>query len=83
MLAQIELSNLTRLTQEYISKNYASALNDKNKSAEIKAYIGKYLYDTGYAVNGYDTKPLVERLYSEMCEYSILTKYLYDPDIEE
>ena len=82
-MAQIELSNLTRLTQEYISKNYASALNDKNKSAEIKSYIGKYLYDTGYTVSGYDTKPLIERLYLEMCEYSILTKYLSDPDIEE
>lgn len=82
-MARIELYELTRLVQEYISKNYSSALLDKNRAAEIRSYIGKYLYDTGYTVAGYDTKPLVDRLYSEMCEYSVLTKCLTDPDIEE
>lgn len=32
---------------------------------------------------GYDTKALIERLYTEMAEYSVLTGYLSDPDIEE
>ena len=82
-MAQIELSSLVGLTQSYIAKNYATALIDKNKTAELKAYIGKYLYDTGYSVAGYDTKGLVERLFTEMAEYSILTKYLADPDLEE
>ena len=61
-MAQIELSSLVGLTQSYIAKNYAAALIDKSKTAELKAYIGKYLYDTGYSVAGYDTKGLVERL---------------------
>ena len=82
-MAQIALSTLTSLCQAYIAKNYAAALIDKTKSAELKAYIGKFLYDTGYSVSGYDTKTLTERLYEEMAEYSILTKYLSDPDIEE
>ena len=82
-MAQIELSSLVSLIQSYIAKNYATALIDKSKTAELKAYIGKYLYDTGYSVAGYDTKSLVERLYTEMAEYSILTKYLSDPDLEE
>ena len=82
-MAQIELSILTSLCQAYIAKNYAASLVDKSKTAELKAYIGKYLYDTGYTVAGYDTKSLVERLYEEMAELSILTKYLSDPDIEE
>lgn len=82
-MAQIELSSLVGLTQSYIAKNYAAALIDKSKTAELKAYIGKYLYDTGYSVAGYDTKGLVERLFTEMAEYSILTKYLADPDLEE
>ena len=47
-MAQIELSSLVGLTQSYIAKNYATALIDKSKTAELKAYIGKYLYDTGY-----------------------------------
>ena len=32
-----------RLTQSHIAKNYAAALIDKSKTAELKAYIGKYL----------------------------------------
>ena len=82
-MAQIELSTLVGLTQSYIAKNYATALIDKSKTDELKAYIGKYLYDTGYSVSGYDTKGLVERLFTEMAEYSILTKHLADPDLEE
>jgi pilus assembly protein CpaF len=82
-MAQIELASLVSLTQSHIAKNYATALIDKSKTAELKAYIGKYLYDTGYSVAGYDTKSLVERLFIEMAEYSILTKYLSDPDLEE
>ena len=82
-MAQIELPSLVTLTQGYIAKNYAVCLIDCTKTAELKAYIGKYLYDTGYTVAGYDTKSLVERLYEEMAEYSILTKYLSDPGIEE
>ena len=82
-MAQIELSSLVGLTQSYIARNYAAALIDRSKTAELKAYIGKYLYDTGYSVAGYDTKLLVERLYTEMAEYSILTKHLADPNLEE
>lgn len=82
-MAQIELYSLVTLTQGYIAKNYAAALIDKTKSAELRAYIGKYLYDTGYTVTGYDTKSLVERLFTEMAEYSILTGHLANPDLEE
>ena len=37
-MAQIELSTLVGLTQSYIAKNYAAALIDKSKTAELKAY---------------------------------------------
>ena len=52
-MAQIELSSLVGLTQSYIAKNYATALIDKSKTAELKAYIGKYLYvrDGNYTVS--------------------------------
>ena len=79
----MELYDLLKLTQRYISERYSTALIDRSKSTELKAYIGKYLYDTGYIVDGYDRSSLIERLYCEMAEYSILTKYLTDPDIEE
>lgn len=82
-MREIELYPLLKLTQEYIAGNYASALIDSSKHAELKAYIAKYLYDTGYTVTGYSSTQLVERLFTEMAEYSILTKYLSDPNIEE
>ena len=82
-MAVIELSSLVPLCQSFIARNYSAAIIDKSKTEELKAYIGKYLYDTNYSVDGFDTKELVERLFEEMAEYSILTKHLADPDIEE
>lgn len=82
-MAVIELSSLAPLCQSFIARNYSAAIIDKSKTEELKAYIGKYLYDTDYSVVGFDTKELVERLFEEMAEYSILTKHLADPDIEE
>ena len=82
-MAVIELSSLVPLCQSFIARNYYAAIIDKSKTEELKAYIGKYLYDTNYSVVGFDTKGLVERLFEEMAEYSILTKHLADPDIEE
>ena len=82
-MAVIELSSLVPLCQSFIARNYSAAIIDKSKTEELKAYIGKYLYDTNYSVVGFDTKGLVERLFEEMAEYSILTKHLADPDIEE
>ena len=79
----IALESLLKNTQQHISANYATALIDTSKGVELKAYIGKYLYDTGYTVEGYTRDTLIARLYREMAEYSILTDYLKDPNIEE
>lgn len=82
-MREIGLYPLLKLTQEYIAGNYAAALIDSSKHTELKAYIAKYLYDTGYTVQGYSSSQLTDRLFTEMAEYSILTKYLKDPNIEE
>ena len=82
-MPKIDLASLAGMVQQYISRKYAAALIDRTKVAELKAYIAQYLYDTGFTVDGYTEKTLAERLYSEMAEYSVLTRYLDDPDIEE
>lgn len=82
-MPKIDLAFLAGMVQQYISRKYAAALIDRTKVAELKAYIAQYLYDTGFTVDGYTEKTLAERLYSEMAEYSVLTHYLDDPDIEE
>ena len=43
----MELYPLLQLAQGYLSAHYAQALVDRSKGAELRAYIAKYLYDTG------------------------------------
>ncbi|MDD4492852.1 MAG: CpaF/VirB11 family protein [Eubacteriales bacterium] len=72
-----------KLAQEYISAHYAAALTDPQKLPQLKAYLEKYLRDQDFTVKGYDDYALINRLYSEMAEYSILTPYLGSEDLEE
>ncbi len=69
--------------QEFISRNYAASLTDPSKYPQLKPYIEKYLRDNSIAVEGLTGKELVDKLYCEMAEYSILTKYLGRDEIEE
>lgn len=83
MSKSIAFVPLLQLAQENISKNYAAALTDKSKHPQIKTYLEKYLRDNGYTVDGMITAEVTNKLYSEMAEYSILTKYLGKDEIEE
>lgn len=83
MARKMDFWTLLKLTQEYISSHYAAALTDKNKLHQLKAYIDKYLRDCDYKVEGMTTKELIDKLYCEMAEYSILTPYLGSSDLEE
>jgi pilus assembly protein CpaF len=79
----IEFVQLLHLAQVYISQNYAAALTEKSKFPQIKTYLEKYLRDNGFTVDGMTTNEVTNKLYSEMAEYSILTKYLGKDEIEE
>ena len=80
---QIGMYELLCKAQEMIARKYPTILTDKSKRGEIKNYIAQFLYDTGYTVEGYSMKQVTDRLFCEMAEYSILTDYLNDPNIEE
>ena len=79
----IDFWTLLPLVQQYISENYSSVLTDKEKLPQIKSYIEKYLRDMKYIADGYTLNEVVDKLYSEMAEYSILTKYLSSTNLEE
>ena len=83
MARKIDFWTLLKMTQEYISSHYAAVLTDKEKLHQLKAYIDKYLRDCDFKVEGMTTKDLIDKLYCEMAEYSILTRYLGSPDLEE
>ncbi len=82
-MRQVDLWDVLRETQLHISKYYAAALTDESKRDELRSYIEKFILDNGYMVDGFDDEALISRLYSEMCEYSILTPYLDSPFLDE
>ena len=83
MARNIDFWTLLKMTQEYVSSHYAAVLTDKDKLPQLKAYIDKYLRDCDFKVEGMGTRELIDKLYCEMAEYSILTPYLGSPDLEE
>lgn len=80
-----DFEDILQEVQEYISGKYALLITDDadRQKDQIKAYITKYLMDYSLAVEELTQDELVEALYSEMAEYSFLTKYLFRNDIEE
>lgn len=83
MSKEISFIPLLHRVQKHISENYAAALSDSSKSEQLYAYIEKYLHDSGYTVSEMSFTELTQKLYSEMAEYSVLTKYLGKDEIEE
>ena len=82
-MQNIDFWHLLALTQEHISEHYAATLTDKEKLSQLKNYIEKYLRDMNYSVEGYSLGELIDAIYCEMAEYSVLTKYLGSPQLEE
>lgn len=75
-----------REVQEYISSKYSTLIIDGGKDevkTQVKRYISKYLIDYRIAVNGMTDQQLVDALYTEMAEFSFLTKYIFGTGIEE
>ena len=83
MSRSIEFLTVLGKVQQHISEKYSASLTNKDKLSQLKSYIEKYLRDTEYTVEGMTLTELTDRLYSEMAEYSILTKYLENEDLEE
>jgi len=83
MSQETDFWSLLTLTQEHISEHYSAALTDNEKLSQLKSYIEKYLRDLDYSVIGYTQSELIDKIYCEMAEYGILTKYLGSESLEE
>lgn len=81
-----EFHSVLHKVQAHISKEYSSLLiqggTDEGK-AQIKRYITKYVQDHRLAVKDMTSPELVDSIYTEMAEFSFLTKYIYGEGIEE
>ena len=87
-----DFSDVLNEVQSYISSKYSALVidginnvnsgNDEVKR-QVKRYIGKYLLDCRISVEGHSQAELVDKLYTEMAEFSFLTKYIFGTGIEE
>ena len=72
--------------QEYISSKYSTLILDGDSEEvkqHIKRYISKYVIDYRIQVKGMGEGALIDALYTEMAEFSFLTKYIFGTGIEE
>ena len=83
MKRQIDYVSLLDLVQKHISTNYSAALNDSNKKEQLNSYIKQFLMRYEYDVENFSEEQLIQKLYSDMAEYSILTPFLGKDNIEE
>lgn len=87
-----EFSAVLNEVQSYISSKYSALVidginnvntgNDEVKN-QVKRYIGKYLLDYRISVENMTQTELIDTLYTEMAEFSFLTKYIFGTGIEE
>ena len=72
--------------QEHISGTYSSLVSDTSNSdvkEQIKRYIRQYINENKITVTEMSTEELVDVIYTEMAEFSFLTKYIYGTGVEE
>ena len=76
-----EFSDVLNEVQSYISSKYSMLVidginnvnsGDDNIKQQVKRYIGKYLLDYRISVEGLTQTELVDKLYTEMAEFSFL-----------
>ena len=78
---KIDYWSLKNKISSYVSTgDNNAALVDNKANIYLKGIIQKYLYDNKYTVEGMTEEELIERLYNDMAELSILTKYLKNSD---
>ena len=81
-----DFRSVLRDVQEYISSKYATLITDggtEEVKAQVKRYIAKYVQDYRLTVQDMTQEQLVDALYTEMAEFSFLTKYIFGTGIEE
>lgn len=72
--------------QEYMSSKYSALLLEGEQGddkQQIRFYIQKYLEDNRIVVENLSEQELIDKLYTEMSEFSFLTKYIFGTEIEE
>lgn len=81
-----DFPSVLKEVQEYISSKYSTLIVEQGNEEvkdQIKRYITKYIQDYRIAVRGMSSRELVDAIFTEMAEFSFLTKYVFGTGIEE
>ena len=81
-----DFQSVLKDVQEYISSKYSTLIldgGDEEVKQQIKRYISKYVMDYRIQVKGMTEGELIDAIYTEMAEFSFLTKYIFGTGIEE
>ncbi|HEY5557789.1 CpaF/VirB11 family protein [Acetobacterium sp.] len=79
-----ELAKVVGRCQTHIRTNFPLALtNNTVNERNIKSFIEKFVKDHKVTMVGFTGIQLINRVYWEMVEYSVITPYLNDKDVEE
>ena len=79
-------SDVLKEVQEYISSKYSTLMvegGSEEVKQQVKRYITKYICDYRITVKGKTQEQLIDDLYTEMAEFSFITKYIFGTGIEE
>lgn len=79
-------SDVLKEVQEYISSKYSTLMvegGSEEVKQQVKRYITKYICDYRITVKGKTQEQLIDDLYTEMAEFSFLTKYIFGTGIEK
>ena len=79
-------SDVLKEVQEYISSKYSTLMvegGSEEVKQQVKRYITKYICDYRITVKGKTQEQLIDDLYTEMAEFSFLTKNIFGTGIEE
>lgn len=74
---------LRKKVQVFLSEKHPDALKSSQHYELIKPYIAHYIRTNALYIEGMETDEIVDRLYSDMVEYSFLTAYMKRPDVDE
>lgn len=82
-----EYTQILENVQQYMSQEHGAALSEAltedDAQATVLGLIQKYITDQKLMVSGMSVEELARRLHTDMCGFSVLDRYLHDPEVEE
>ena len=78
------LASILNRIQSYVRSSYPRSLTpDAINERDVKSFILMFVRDNKVTMDGFTGKELIDRVYWEMVEYSVITPYLNDINVEE